>query len=451
MARAEAAGGMGWRYSTISHTNHCSSAVNLSCSAALNYTVWLISMPITEGAHSMAGTLQGRQIQIPPELERVRAATLQALAGIRAGNSETKAEKNFLFTAKRTKASEQLPPHYLVYFLLVDLLGFPNLGHWEKIAWSVPLEFDDEPFLIDHRKFGIGLFARESPTAEAKAEEIISLIGKATKTAEPFYAWLAESAVSGSGLNVVNRSRQLFERFEFYLDQYKSRLGEPIESDEDHIQRVRASGSKKISDWYAPAYNHRMKCGWLGLSVIDAFFSWTEHVFIHLAVLKGRVMTGKEVAELAESNWAHKFKAALDITNVDTKTFYDKLAAIRRQFRNFNAHGAFGKQGEAFSFHSSAGAVPVRLTHKPERPAFLFGLVEEIPEAKAVQGIESFISFLRTSECAAFRYIQESDLPVILSYATDGTYHRALASVEDMEVLVDRLTHECEQAANMDW
>lgn len=399
----------------------------------------------------MSRALQGRQIQIPPELEPVRTTVLRTLGRIRAATNQTRAEKEFLFTAKRTKAGERLPPYYLVYFLLVDLVGFPNLGRWEKIAWSVPIEFDDEAFLIDHRKFGIGLFARESPTTEAKAQELVSLIGKAIKTAEPFFAWLAERAVSGSGLNVVNRSRQLFERFEFYLDEYNRKPGEPIESDEDHIQRVRASGSEKISDWYLPAYRHRMECGWLGLSVIDGFFSWTEHVFIHLAILKGRVRTGKEVAKLADSNWADKFKAALDITNAEAKTFYDNLAAIRCQFRNFNAHGAFGKQGEAFSFHSGAGAVPVRLTHKPERPAFSLGLDEEIPEAKAIQVVESFITFLRSSECTAFQYIQESDLPTILSYATDGTYQQAMASIEDMEVLVKRLTHKWEQAANMDW
>ena len=45
-----------------------------------------------------------------------------------------------------------------------------------------------------------------------------------------------------------------------------------------------------------------------------------------------------------------------------------------------------------------AGAVPVRLTDKPERPAFSFGLDEEIPEAKAIQDVEMFIGFLRTTE-----------------------------------------------------
>lgn len=399
----------------------------------------------------MCAILYGQRISIPQEFEPVRAAVVRALQGIRAANNQTNAAKDFLFTAKATKAGEKLPPYYLVYFLLVDLLGFPNLGRWEKIAWSVPIEFDDEVFLIDHRKFGIGLFGRESPTTETKAQEIVTIISNATKAAKPFYDWLAENAVSGSGLSVVNRSRKLFERFEFYLDEYNRKVKEPVESDEHHIQRVRESGSTKLSDWYSPAYNHCMKCRWLGLSVIDGFFSWTEHVFIHLAILKGHVVTGKKVAKLAESEWADKFKEALDIANVDAKTFYDQLLAIRRQFRNFIAHGAFGKGGEAFSFHSGAGAVPVRLTHKSEHPGFLLEQVDEIPEAKAVQVIESFIRYLYKSECAALLYIQESDLPSILSYATDGTYHRALGSVGDMEVLINRLNHEWEQARNMDW
>jgi hypothetical protein len=193
-----------------------------------------------------------------------------------------------------------------------------------------------------------------------------------------------------------------------------------------------------------------MESSWLGLSVIDGFFSWTEHVFIHLAILKGHVTTGKEVAKLAESKWVDKFKAALDIADAETKSFYDKLAAVRGQFRNFNAHGAFGKQGEAFSFHSGAGAVPVRLTHKRETPEF--GLDEEIPEAKAIELIENFITFLWNSDCGpAFQYIQESDLPAILNYAADGTYQQAMACAADMEILVERLTHQWEQAANMDW
>lgn len=40
---------------------------------------------------------------------------------------------------------------------------------------------------------------------------------------------------------------------------------------------------------------------------------------------------------------------------------------------------------------------------------------------------------------------------MILTYASDGTYEGAMASVEDMECLVERMTHEMDNAANMDW
>jgi hypothetical protein len=188
----------------------------------------------------MGRGLQGKQIAIPPELESVRAAALRAIGTLRAANSQTKAQKDFLFTAARTKAGDDLPPFYLVYFLLVDLLGFPNLGQWEKIAWSVPVDFDGEAFLIEHRKFGVGIFARESPTAEAKAGEIVSLILSAVKKAEPFFPWLAERAVSGSALNVVNRSRNLFERFEFYLEEYKKKVSEANAKTDEGVQ-IRAA------------------------------------------------------------------------------------------------------------------------------------------------------------------------------------------------------------------
>src|ERR1017187_8661887 len=107
----------------------------------------------------MGRDLQGRQIPIPPELEPVRAAALRALGNVKAASNQTRAEKDFRFAAAKTKASEGLPPYYLVYFLLVDLLGFPNLGRWEKVAWSIPIDFDGEALPIDHRNPGIGLFA----------------------------------------------------------------------------------------------------------------------------------------------------------------------------------------------------------------------------------------------------------------------------------------------------
>src|SRR5207245_6837512 len=197
---------------------------------------------------------------------------------------------------------------YLIYFLFVDLLGFPNYGRAEKVAWGIPFDYEGNAFLIAHHKFGIRLTAQESPTTEAEAAEVVCLIRKGVNKAEPFFRWLADRAVSGAALNVVNRSRNLFERFEFYLEEYKKKVGQAnAESDEGfQIPRVYT----KLSDFYLPPYKRWLESGWLGLAVIDAFFSWTEHIFIHLAILKGHLTMGAQVAELAKGDWSQKFKEA---------------------------------------------------------------------------------------------------------------------------------------------
>lgn len=92
---------------------------------------------------------------LPPELEPIRQAALRALGPVKSADSNTQASGSFLFTAQRTEASRELPPYYLIYFLLIDLLGFENLGRFEKIAWSIPIDFGGRAFLIEYRKLGV--------------------------------------------------------------------------------------------------------------------------------------------------------------------------------------------------------------------------------------------------------------------------------------------------------
>jgi hypothetical protein len=50
-----------------------------------------------------------------------------------------------------------------------------------------------------------------------------------------------------------------------------------------------------------------------------------------------------------------------------------------------------------------------------------------------------------------FLYIQKSDLPIILTHASDGVYRAAMQSVEDMQEFIDVLIYQFDEAANMDW
>ena len=170
---------------------------------------------------------------LPPSVTAAREAARKALGPlVPAGNPKSSDESRCLMLSSRTNAGRQLPLYYLVYFLLVDLLGFPHLGRWEKTAWNVPVRLHGRLYGIEHRKMGIGVFAPAldasatrsgTPTdqQEDDAREIVALVRQAVSAAEPYFEWRAEQEASGTHLNVLNRGPDLFSRYEFFRDRYR--------------------------------------------------------------------------------------------------------------------------------------------------------------------------------------------------------------------------------------
>lgn len=190
---------------------------------------------------------------LPPELELTRAAARRAIGVIKP--ADPSAHKNFPFGGQRTNGGRSLPPYFLVYFLLVDLLGFPNLGQFEKVAWSVPIEFDGNVFWIEHRKLGLGVFIDNPAGHEAQAEEIVKLIKKGVKEPAPFFAWLAGQAVEGSKLNVSNRSKSLFSRFEYLLGLYRKVSAEAeARAKEQHFETHQTARGGTVTTTHYPAH-----------------------------------------------------------------------------------------------------------------------------------------------------------------------------------------------------
>jgi len=201
-----------------------------------------------------------------------------------------------------------------------------------------------------------------------------------------------------------------------------------------------------------PYYNYKTNAKWLAISAIEAFFSWTEHLFVHLAIVAKGLCYGEEVADLVGAEWQKKFKSAVSLENKEVKKYFDELVLVRRQLRNFIAHGAFGKDGQTFQFHSIAGAVPVLMPHQKGKNRFaLYGDLG-FDEESVLNIIDNFISYLWSSDISpAMYYVQESGLTTILTLAKDGTYLRAMKSQEEMEKLVEHLSYQFDRASNMDW
>jgi len=387
----------------------------------------------------------------PRELQKVRESASRAISPLQPAPLSGDSVQDLVFKCQRTKAGRDLPPYYLVYFLLVELLKFPNRGRWEKTAWSIPVEFNRTAYLIEHRKLGLGVFAVPGNDTEERAEHIVKLIKKGVNAADPYFRWLAEKAVAKPSLNVENNSHWLFARYR-YLYELFGRTSAEAEARQQDIRN--APAGPNLADF--TSWNTRLQlsrqASWLGLAAIDAFFSWTEHIFVHLAILTGHLKTGNEVAERAGADWNLKFKFVLDLNNPETKKYYDQLVKVKRQLRDYTTHGAFGKQRQAFKFHSRVGAVPVMLNDERTAGRFSIYGAPVIEEGPALAIIEDFINHLWTGPLAlAKSYLQDSGLPLILTFANDGTYARAMSSPDEMETLIEGLSAGFDNAANMDW
>ena len=390
---------------------------------------------------------------LPAELEHVREAARRALGPLKPADDKTEAPEKFLFSAKRTEAGRKLPAQHLVYFVLADLLGFRDLGRFEKLAWSIPVDWNGRAFLIEHRKFGVGVFAAGLERDEADAQKIVGNIHKSVKAARPYFEWLATKAVAKLQVNVTNKSMEIFDRFDFLRQTYLHRVDEAEKRKNERIVTEHQSeGGDKWESIFLPAMEIHRGARWLGISAVEAFFSWTEHVFIHIGILRGTLTSAREVARAAEADWSAKFKLAFDLSDERTKYFYDEILAIRKSIRNFVAHGSFGKEGEAFRFHSTAGAVPVLLPDPIGSNRYKFGKSRSFDVRSDLQVIDEFIEFVWEGPRAPAKiYIQTYGLPLILSMVHDGQYSKAMTSIEDMEPFADHLSRMMDNAVNMDW
>lgn len=294
---------------------------------------------------------------------------------------------------------------------------------------------------------GLGIFEPQhdpsknmsgAPTeqGEKDAIEICKLIQRACSVAKPYFQWRAELEAKGSKLNVANHSSWLHERYEFFSHK-------ALELKDQYVTLTNNND-------YSSAWKVNTEAHWFAQAAIEAFFSWSEHVFIHLAILKSRICTGEQVRKVASSEWKEKFKLAIDITRPDAKKYFDNLLDLRAQIRNFLAHGSFGKRGEAFSFHSGAGAVPLLITESKEHP---FDIYQRPPtkDFDALQLISDFLDWLWSTDMGIAKLYVDSGLPLILTDACDGTYSGAMESQESMTSFLDALQHHLDNAANMDW
>lgn len=222
------------------------------------------------------------------DLEKLKSKILRAISPIKIPSKNYYSSLGGNYSSNRTNGGRSLPEYYLVYFLFVDLLGFKNLGQFEKVAWIIPIEYLDKYYTIEYRKFGLGIFGPIKD--DQNCFEISKKIFKAVKIAEPYFESIAKSKIDGFKLNVINYSKTLFSRYQYFKDEYD--------------KKVDTNASLKTFE----GFESRQQEAWIALSAIDSFYSWTEQVFMQIGILQGKLKNGKAVIKFMDEDWRTKYK-----------------------------------------------------------------------------------------------------------------------------------------------
>lgn len=344
-----------------------------------------------------------------------------------------------------------IPHHeyYLIFLLLVDLLGFKYLGPFEKVAYIIPVGYKGARYTIVYAKFGMRIEYKEG----GSPKDVYDAIKRGMRAAKKYYLWRATEASTTSNLNLISKCPPLWDKYMFLKEQSQNFL-ERFEADKDKSvvkNGYNEDGSFKWSSVSYPAYEFRTQSVWLHEAAVDAFFAWCEQALVHMAVLMGRLKTGKEIVELLNKEFGEKCKLVLDLSKFEEKASYDDILRLRTELRNYVAHGSFGKDGSTFQFHSRVGAVPLKILDGKNKSDFSFDFTPRRDWESDYSRIDNFLKMLWSGDRSPAKQHLETDFPCVLTYASDGTYERAMQSEEAMSSFIDFIGYHMDNAANMDF
>ncbi|WP_406720775.1 hypothetical protein RPE78_12845 [Thioclava litoralis] len=351
----------------------------------------------------------------------------------------------------RYKIFKGIPHHeyYLIFLLLVDLLGFKYSGPFEKVAYIIPLGYKGIRYTVAYAKFGMRIECPE----DGSPEDVYEALRRGMKAAKSYYLWRAAEASATSNLNLISKCPELWDKYVFLKEQSQNLL-EKFEADKDQsvVERgYNEDGSVKWSSISFPAYEFRTQSVWLHEAAVDAFFAWSEQALVHLAVLMGRLKTGSEIADLLKKEFGEKCKRVMDLSEPKEKASYDDILKLRVELRNYVAHGSFGKDGSTFQFHSRVGAVPLKILDGGDQSDFAFGYSPRRDWETDYSRIDRFLETIWSGDRSPAKQYLETGFPCVLTYACDGTYQRAMQSEGEMSSFIDFLAYQMDNAANMDF
>jgi len=347
---------------------------------------------------------------------------------------------------------------FIIYIMFVNIKKYPRLPIFEKVLWEIPILYKGHNFVLAHRKFGFDISSdKESEELSSLALEAMSNIKKAIPHTEAQISDLIKERVHLGKITIESTYNEIRNRYIFFREKLKEKDNSDFEKLKTAINNFKPELYQNGEDFdsnYQKIQRLKSMQSYYLLSMIDAYFSLLEHVFVLLIPFTKHLKVSEiNLEEFIGYNWKQKLQIILKHnTNKESAKFIEILNEIKEEIRNPASHGHFLKKGNSFYVHmDELGAIPFTLTKSKRNFKYSFSDRASKSFSEICSHFDNFDKYLDTYDTKfGMKYIKR-DLPVAFDKNSSTTYKRRMRTEKSTDNYIKETIREIENMMNMDW
>lgn len=329
-------------------------------------------------------------------------------------------------------------------FLLQHVLGFQNLGRFEKVSWECVFLFRGTPASIAHRKSGVRVYLGGVSRPEAKRlhRQVWRPLVAALEVLErDFLTAYAQRQLEADAVTVLNQAWRMREMYDYFSE------GSQLAYAGDGRMRERTATGWRI-------LHREIEGSFNTVATVAAYFSWLEHVLaLCLPFVPGRGST-VALSWFLRQRWRGKWRVLFD-TEVDHEASkaLARLGAVADRYRNPFLHGAVNATSGTVGFHlPGCGAISMTLRQEELTPSLYLLPFDQRGFDQARRAFAATDRFLHKHQRTrlAMQWV-DAGLDVAYDEASRHAYAAASSSQVAFDTFLRASAEEHDMHANMDW
>lgn len=325
---------------------------------------------------------------------------------------------------------------YMVFVVFVSLLEMPYIGKGEKIAWTIPVQFHNELFLLSHRKLGFEIAT--DCNQDAISDEFVRRLLNACEIGDHLLEPFVRSQVQSGHVLIPNQYHNHRNRYLFFRTQATSMFTSPP-------PKLGEIGEGHNWDPYLPT----RQGFYYAQAMLDAYFNYLEHVMVLLLVFE---QLPTDLSNFISANWTAKFKTIFKLkSNPAMMRQYDALRKIKERFRNTFSHGGFERDEQSLFFSVPGfGYVPLTLSRFENSVHFSLFPIDNSSYQNVCNIIDAFESEV-DRDALMKRKFEVIKAGLDIRWADKNGYEAAVQSDEELLEFIEHESYIWATNANMDW